>query len=141
MSKSIKKIVLEMLNPQQMVFVATSVDDQPFVRPMTLIYDKKRFFFATGSSDAKAAQIAANPLVEICLPLKEGKYSGYVRARGKLLTITDNSVRKEIFDASDFIGYYWQEPTDPGYALYQMHWQEVDYLKPGENLATTISWT
>lgn len=141
MTKSIKKIVLELLNPQQMVFVATSFNDQPYVRPMTLIYNKKRFFFATGSNDAKAAQIAVNPLVEICLPLKVGKYSGYVRARGKLLTITDKTVRQDIFDAAAFIGYYWQEPTDPGYVLYQMQWQEVDYLKPGDNLATTISWT
>lgn len=140
MSENNKQTVLEKLKPQQMVFVATCFKQQPYVRPMTLIYDKERFFFATGASDAKAAQIAANPRVEICLLIKEDKYSGYIRARGKLLTISDAAVRNEIFIAAPFISHYWKESTDPGFALYQMEWNQVEYMKPGDDLSSTIPW-
>jgi len=139
MSENIRQTILDLLKPEQIVFLATSKANQPYVRPVTLIYNKNRFFIATGSNDAKAEQISVNPLVEICLYFIEDRYSDYIRARGRLNAVTDETVRKEIYDEEAFIQYYWKESTDSGYRLYIMDWQSVDYMKPGDNLATTIS--
>jgi len=140
MSREIKNKIRERLASQQMVFLATSAQDRPYVRPVTLIFNKERFFIATGSADAKAAQIATNPNVEICLHFKEGKYSGYIRARGWLETVHNTAVRKEIFESEEYIRYYWKDPEDTGFILYQMHWQKADYMHPGDDFSTTIDW-
>jgi general stress protein 26 len=140
MSDNLKQTVLDLLNQQQMVMVATSMNNQPRVRPMTLICHTGKFFFATGSWDAKAVQVASNPLAEICILLQGENCTGYVRASGQLDLIADQAVRKEIYDTADFLHYYWNEPTDESYILYQMQWDKVEYMQPGENKSTTIDW-
>ncbi len=140
MSGDIKTAVLNLLKPTQMVFLATSQDGQPFVRPMTLIVHKGQYFFATGSSDAKTGQLEANPLAEICLYNREGDHAGYVRARGVIEKITDASIRKDVFEAAQFISNYFNEPSDPAFMLFRMHWREVEYMRPGEDISTKISW-
>lgn len=132
--------IKSLLKPEQMIYLSTSMDNQPKVRPVTLIYNKNRFFFATGANDAKVKQISANPNVEMCLSLKNEAGGGYVRASGKLELMTDADIRKEIYDGHTFLSYFWKEPTDQSYVLYQMTWKQVEYLKPGEMLATTLDW-
>ena len=140
MSEQLKQAVKSILQPLQPVYLATSMENQPRVRPVTLIYHEGRFYIATGSWDAKVKQIAANPKVETCLMIKEDPYSGYARACGELHTVSDEAIRREIFEAAPFLSNYWNEPTDPGYVLYQMSWEEVEYMKPGESVATKFNW-
>jgi general stress protein 26 len=140
MNQILKQEVLALLKPEQMVYLSTSIDNQPKVRPVTLIYNKNRFFFATGANDAKVQQISSNPQVEICLTIKNETNSGYVRAGGILELISDSSIRKEIYEEASFLHYFWKAPTDPSYVLYQMNWHTVEYMKPGETLATKFDW-
>lgn len=140
MSKIIKKEILALLKPEQVVYLATSCENQPSNRPVTLIYNKGRFFFATGSSDAKTEQLLSNPKIEICLPIKDEKYSGYIRFTGKAEAISDAVIRKEIYDEASFLNYFWKESTDPSYVLYRMTWQKAEYMKPGEHLTTKVDW-
>ncbi len=123
-----------------MVFLATSMNDQPYIRPVTLIYNKDRFYIATGSADAKTTQIAANPKVEICILFREENYSGYIRARGCMEAVQDTSLRKEIFDSEEYIRHYWNHPDDEGFILYEMYWRVADYMHPGDDFSTTIDW-
>jgi len=140
MSELIKNEILALLKPEQVVYLATSCENQPYNRPVTLIYNKNRFYFATGSIDAKTEQLKLNPLLEICLPIKDEKYSGYVRFTGNAEAVSDSVVRKEIYDEASFLSYFWKESTDPSYVLYQMTWQKAEYMKPGEHLSTKIDW-
>jgi len=141
MNDDTKQAVLKQLKPEQMVFLATSMNDQPYVMPVTLIYNKERFFFATGADDAKTAQISANPLVEICLYFRNEENAGYVRFTGKANYVTEEAVRKEIFDETSFMNYHWKEPADPAYILFRMNWHFADYMKPGDMYTTKINWT
>jgi len=140
MNEFLKQEILALLKPEQMVYLSTSMENQPKVRPVTLIYNKNRFFFATGANDAKVKQIASNPNVEMCLSIKTETNGGYVRASGILELITDSNTRQEIFEEASFLHYFWKAPTDPSYVIYQMTWQQVEYLKPGEDLATKFDW-
>lgn len=140
MSELDRQTILSHLKPEQPVYLATCEDCQPYVRPMTLIFYNNHFYFATGTTDAKNRQIKSNPRVEICLPIKEETGNGYVRVMGFLNLIDDNSIRQEIFDKFKFISNYFNDSFDPGYTLYQMVWQKVDYIKPGEEKAVTLIW-
>jgi uncharacterized pyridoxamine 5'-phosphate oxidase family protein len=140
MNNEIKTEILTILKPEQMVYLSTCVNNQPSVRPVTLMYNDAGFFIATGVNDAKVAQIAANPKIEICLLLKSDTNAGYVRARGSLTIITNSDMRKAIYDCHHFLSHYWKESTNPDYVLYQMDWKGVEYMKPGDDLAISIDW-
>jgi general stress protein 26 len=140
MSEAIRKAITDILKPMQTAMLATSHNSQPHVRPMILIYDKEHFFFATGATDAKAEQITQNPLVECCLLFDKENSSGYVRAKGYLNPVSDPEVRKEIHTVAKFIQNYFPEPDDKGFALYQMIWQKVEYMQPGQSQTVSIDW-
>jgi general stress protein 26 len=140
MSDKIRQTILDILQPMQTVMLATCSNDQPYVRPMILIYEKDRFFFATGTADAKSKQIAENPKAEICLYFNTEQSSGYVRATGYLETISDSEVRKEIHNVAGFIQNYFPQPDDPGFALYRMIWQKAEYMHPVQSQTVSINW-
>ncbi len=128
------------LKKTQWVSVATCEHGQPRVRPMTLIYNNEKFYFATGAEDEKCRQIDANPKGEFCNLFKAEDYYGYLRVAGRFQDITDVSVKKEIADISGFVYEYWKDAADPGYKLYEFIVTEVSYLKPGETYANPVVW-
>jgi len=132
--------VLGILQPEQSVYLATCLEGHPYVRPVTLMADRERFFIATGSSDAKVSQITLNPQVEICLPLRSEHYSGYLRVIGILEAVTDLKVLTRIYEVSTYVKNYWEDPSDPKMVLYEMHWKKVEFLKPGEQYPMHFSW-
>lgn len=140
MDSNIKQKVLELLKPEQMVLLATSFENQPAVRPMTMIHNKERFYFATGSQDAKTKQITSNPKVELCLLIKGDNCTGYIRASGNMECITDNSIRKEIYDEASFLHHYWRAADDIDFILYHLQCEKIEYMKPGENLSQKFDW-
>jgi general stress protein 26 len=140
MPESIRQSILSILKPLQTVMLATCHEGKPHVRPMILIYHQEKFFFATGTADAKARQIAQNPNVEMCLYIDEEKGSCYVRASGILEAVVDPEIRSMVHQVAKFIQNYFPLPDDPGFALYRMHWQSVEYMKPGQSQTETIDW-
>ena len=75
MSK-VKDEVWNYFKDSQYIFLATSEENQPRVRPVTLIYFDKKFWITTGTNNNKVAQIQKNPKI---LPsnLKE-RQGGYL---------------------------------------------------------------
>ena len=61
----------------QVVYLATADNNQPFVRPVTLIYFNKKFFIATSLSDTKIKQLKNNHKIEYCMPLQDDKNMGW----------------------------------------------------------------
>ena len=133
-----KEEVLSLLKPLQAVQLATCEADQPRLRPMTLIYYQNKFYFATGASDAKSAQVEMNPKAECCLLLPEGKYTGYLRMSGNLKLVGDVVLKKAVADVATYIYHYWSDAADPGYHLYEFAVDKLRYMKPGESLETDI---
>lgn len=122
----------------QHVFLATTEDDQPRVRPVTLIYFDKRFWITTGTNNAKVKQILRNPKVELCLLLKEGDRDFYVRVAGLAKIVEDEETKAKIARHCDFFSEHWESVDDPNYTLLEIHPDEIEYLRPNEMTARKI---
>ncbi len=128
----------DLLKVTQMVYIATMEDDQPHLRPMTLIWWERRFWFATGSRDAKVAQIKANPKVEWSLLLPGDGCTGYLKCTGSMREERDSSVRRAVADAARFLYNYWKDADDPDFILYEMLPSRMRYMEPGADLENDI---
>jgi len=131
--------ILAIFKPTQPIYLATMEDDQPHVRPMTLIYFRQRWFFATGSKDAKTRQLASHPKVEFCLPLADPKGNGYLRGIGITNPITDLPTRKQVADHATFLYDYWNDVDDPDMLLYEIQVRSIAWLKPGDMLENKVT--
>ena len=117
------------LEPIGVSYVATCVDDQPYVRAMMLIYRDERIFFATGSTDNKVGQIARNPRTEVCIGI--GEDEGSLRLRGSLSFVHNEDTRAEIHGCAGFIQGFWESPEDPDYVLMEFKPESFELMRPG----------
>jgi uncharacterized pyridoxamine 5'-phosphate oxidase family protein len=69
--------VLECFHFLNRVILATSEEDQPRLRPVTLIHLDGRFLITTGTKSSKVDHILKNPKVEFLLLLPEEGNTGY----------------------------------------------------------------
>ncbi|MBN1949216.1 MAG: pyridoxamine 5'-phosphate oxidase family protein [Candidatus Cloacimonetes bacterium] len=125
-------------SPLQVVYLATSKNDQPAVRPVTLIFNTSGYWIATGCQDAKMQQMIRNPQIEFCLPVKGEAGNGYIRASGQVCIINDIEIKRTISKAAAFIKEYWQDPADPGFCLLKLQITCFEYLAPGETYARRV---
>lgn len=127
----LKREVWDNFSEQQHIFLATVEEDQPRVRPVTLIHLQDKFFVATGSNDAKVKQIKRNPKTEFCLLLEKNEQKGTIRAQCLAKIVDDKSVKADVFSKIPFLREFWKTPEDPGYALVKLHPVEFEYMKTG----------
>lgn len=130
--KEMRNEVWQFFKPLQTVYFATVENDEPKVRPVTMLYLEKRFWILTGTVDKKIEQIKDNPNIELCVPLYQEKHNGCIRLAGKAFLVKDRETRVSIAQKCDYFKNYWQDPDDPGYALIELEFTGVNYLKPGE---------
>lgn len=123
----------------KVVYFATSVKNQPRVRPLTMVSIDSDFWILTGMKDAKTKQLQENPMVEVCLPLKKEKNTGYARFSGKAIIVKDIETKKKIAAKVDYFKHYWDTPEDPNFALLKMEFDKVEYMSPGEMYAKEYS--
>lgn len=114
------------------VVLATSEMDQPRLRPITLIFDDGRFFFATTSTDNKVGQLRCNPKIELILQWKEPPNNGYIRLEGSAEKLEESKLISQLYNGYDFMGKLWTSSADPNLTVYEVKPTAYDYLKPGE---------
>lgn len=112
-------------------YLATSVDDQPYVRAMMLIKRNGRLFYATGTTDGKVPQLVRNPKVEVCVLLGEGDNGGSLRLRGVAEFVTDPEKRGDIHGCVGFIQSFWSDPQDPAWELVEIKPGYLELMRPG----------
>ncbi len=132
MTKELKKEIWSYFKDTNIIYLATSANNRPAVRPVTLIFHNERFFVATGSKDAKIKQININNNIEFCFSISDGKNAGYIRGFGQAMFTEDIPTKKEIMDVFEYIKHFWKEPDDPGYILLEIKLAEIEYMKIGE---------
>jgi len=115
------------------MFLATQENDQPRVRPVTLVNFDQRFWVLTGTRNAKVRQICENAKIEFCLLFDEGKHHGYIRAAGFAKIISDRETKVKVAKHCDFFSEHWKSPDDPNYTLLELKLNEIEYLRPKEN--------
>jgi uncharacterized pyridoxamine 5'-phosphate oxidase family protein len=127
----LKREIWDNFSEQQHIFLATVEEDQPRVRPVTLIHLQDKFFFATGSNDAKVRQIKQNPKTEFCLLLEKNEQKGTIRAQCSAKIVEDKGVKAHVFSKISFLREFWKTPEDPSYTLVKLHPVGIEYMKPG----------
>ena len=132
MSQELKEEAWSHLKDTQFVMFATKEDDQPRVRPITLIHFEDRLWVTTTTQSAKIKQIKSNPKVEFCwLEQREGDQDIYLRVAGNAVIIDDMDSKKKIAEFVDFFSYYFKSVDDPNYTLIEIVPEEVEYLQAG----------
>ncbi len=126
---SIAQDVYSYLGDMPISYLATSVDDQPYVRAMMLIKYNDRFYYATDATDGKVPQIKSNPKVEVCVLIGEG--DGALRMRGVLEFVTNEETRAEIHGCAGFIQGFWSNPQDPAFVLMEFKPNYLELMRPG----------
>jgi len=122
----------------QHVSLATVEDNQPRVRPVTLIYFDKRFWITTGTDSAKVKQIQRNPKVELCLLFQEGDSDCCIRVAGLAKIIEDKEVKAKIAKHCDFFSRHWESVDDPTYTLLEIFPAEVEHVRPDKTIRMKI---
>jgi len=131
--KDFKKEIWRHFKDYSHVFLATQENDQPRVRPVTLVNFDQRFWILTGTRNAKVRQIRENPKIEFCLLFDDGKHHGYIRAAGFAKIISDRETKVKVAKHCDFFSEHWESPDDPKYTLLELKLDEIEYLRPKEN--------
>ena len=137
------KEILEKINAYfkdiQPVYFATAKENQPFVRPVTLISLGGDFFVVTSTNDAKVKQLKSNAKFEYCLPLFAEENAGYIRGKGEIKFITDKSKKEYLFKNVVFIRNFWKSPDDEDFEVLKLEIKAYELMVPGEILSTKIT--
>ena len=132
MSEALKKEAWGWLKPVQTIHLATWDGERPRVRPMSMIFDGERFWVSTGSRDAKAAQVAANPVFEFSLTLQGEGSSGTLRGSGRARIVEDPEEKRRVAAIIPFFGDYWETPEDPSFCLLELAVDQAEFMRPHE---------
>jgi general stress protein 26 len=135
----IKNEIFSLLRENQESYLATSVNDQAFVRPLILFYAYSRFWYVSFKKDAKTAQIRQNKRVEVCIPLHESGHTGYIRAQGIAKIINDPQLKYEAMDFCYFFDDYFDGADDPDYILIELMFDQMQLMRPGETFSIKVN--
>jgi general stress protein 26 len=107
------------------VTLATSMDDQPYVRVMhwSRIEDDFTIWLATSGSSGKIRHIESNP--KVCAMFTHEV--GYVRVFGRAEIVNDRKI-KDGFWQDQWDAYWPEGKADPDYRLLKIIAESVDYL-------------
>jgi general stress protein 26 len=122
--------ILNRLKEFQFVALATMDEMRPRVRPMTLIYLDRRFWFVTSTFSDKVRQIKQNPNVEFTYQFSENSEDCCIRVLGKAEIIKDKATKTDIAKRIGFFNDHWSGPEDPDYALLEILPSELQHVSP-----------
>ncbi len=135
----IKQEIFSLIHENQYCYFSTSLNNQPFLRPMVLFYAYSRFWIVTFKKDAKIQQVQTNNKIEICIPLHETGNTGFIRAQGIAKIIKDNNIKREAIDFCYFFDDYFEGIDDPDYMLIELIFDQMQLMRPGESYSTKLS--
>lgn len=126
-----KELTLEDIKPffkkMPLVYFATSVDNQPRVRPMALIYNDGKYWLTSRAYEIKMKEIEQNSKMEFSFFVtKEDRSNFNIRATGHAAVVQDPEVKKSAVKAITFFDSYWTGSTDPNYGLISLKIEKVN---------------
>jgi general stress protein 26 len=111
--------------------VATVTENgEPRVRMVHPTWEGQTLWFATGATSPKAAQIAANPNIDVQFQVAPPDFV-HILVRGRAEIITDPGEKKRVWDVIDYdLNDFWPGgPEDPGYAPVKVAPSRVELSK------------
>ena len=121
-----------LLRGENTIFLASAENDQPRVRPMSMVEINGELFVLTGTADAKVSQIKQNEKVEVLRLIKLEDGGGYVRFSAVAKIVESQSIRSRVAKATSFFDKYFQSADDPKFTLLHLIPKKIEYLKPGQ---------
>lgn len=137
--QDVKDEIWSNFNEYRIVYFATSVDNQPRVRPLTLVLLDDKLWVLTGTKDAKMQELNKNPKIQVSMDIKKDKHTGSARFTGKAEIVKSMDIKKSIAARVDYFKEYWDTPEDPNFTLLRMDFKEIEYMRPGEIIAKKYS--
>ena len=123
--------IIPKLNTMPVVYFATTVDDQPRVRPMALIFHDGNYYLTSRSYEVKMMEIKQNSKMEFSFfVVNEDKSNWNIRAAGQAFVVKDLEVKTAAVKAITFFDHYWTGPNDPNYALISL---KIDKVKVNDS--------
>ncbi|NQT08975.1 pyridoxamine 5'-phosphate oxidase family protein [Candidatus Bathyarchaeota archaeon] len=120
------------------VILATSEEDQPRLRPVTLIHLDGRFLITTGNESKKVDHILKNPKVEFLMLLLEDGNTGYVRGRCVASILDDKDIKRVLYEKIPHVSQLWEGPEDEDLTIIELEPVEYDYMRQGDFFSTII---
>lgn len=100
---------------------------QPRVRPISPVRTEGfRVYFASFRSSNKTAELAANPLVELCYLDKD---HDQVRISGTAHLVEDAAVRQSIWDENPLLRSFMGSIDNPEFMLYRVEPSRVRFMR------------
>jgi general stress protein 26 len=131
--------LIEYLNKSEIMFLATSANDQPHVRCMALIFYENTIWCCSKSNRVKVQEIKDNAAIEICV-LAEGKKDvGSIRGSGTAYLISDPIIREKLSQQIQFFTAYWESPEDDDFTLIKLEIPSFMFHDPDDKQFYTIS--
>ncbi len=112
-----KERVNELLKKCDLMFLSTSVDDEPRVRCMALIFHENKVWACTKSDRGKVRELIENDKIEICTLVKGESDTGSIRASGRAEIIHDIRIKEELSQVIPFFSAYWKTAADDDFTL------------------------
>ncbi|MHA1924726.1 MAG: pyridoxamine 5'-phosphate oxidase family protein [Candidatus Thorarchaeota archaeon] len=113
---SLENEVWKHFTEYQLVFLATSEENQPLVRPVSLIRLDGDFYISVKAKKAIVNQIRENPKTAFCLELGDLMTDragvGYVRVACDSVILDDEMVREELYNRIEFIRRLYNDLDD-----------------------------
>ncbi|MFX1576088.1 MAG: pyridoxamine 5'-phosphate oxidase family protein [Promethearchaeota archaeon] len=124
--------VEDLLRGENSIFFATVEEDQPRVRPVTLVESEGKLYVLTGTADAKVSQVRKNEKVEVVRLIRFEEGGGYVRFSAVAKIIEDAPTRSRLAEATSFFSKYFKGANDPKFTLFHLIPKKIEYMKPGQ---------
>jgi uncharacterized pyridoxamine 5'-phosphate oxidase family protein len=112
----LKKEIWSYFDQHQLVFLATSEDNQPHVRPVNVINLDGELFVSVKVEKSIVKQIENNSKTEFCLEIgdimKDYSGVGYVRVECTAEILDDKKLRTRLYNEIDFIRRLYENLDD-----------------------------
>lgn len=105
-------------------FLATSVDDQPRLRPFGMIYEKdEMLFIVTDQRKEVCSDLKKNPKIEMASYNQD--VHKWIRIRGKAERESSNQIKEEMMSIYPNLRRAYRNEEEPYLAIYKVRMDEV----------------
>ena len=131
--------VTDFFKTQPLMYLATSENNQPRVRPMALIYYKDQSWCCSIAGRPKIDQIRNNNKFEFAVIAPEREDMSTIRGRGKASIEENLEIKKELADFISWFSGYWDSYEDPNFTLIRLDLEKIEVQVPKERIFYTFN--
>lgn len=135
--RHVDELLKDRFKAGQLIALATSLNNKPYVREVNAYYDNGAFYIMTDASSAKMKQIEENPEVALCGPLVSGR--GVAQNLGHVLKEEHTELMKVLRKAlAEWYDYGNVDENDPNTVILKIELFQVSIIDNGVKLELLV---